>query len=492
MSWSKKPYFWAGIAVRTVCAPFLLQWFHPDERQMLEFAHFQAHGRLHPFLESRLHLRNQTFPWLESWLIRLCDALGFHTPWAYLTLTHLVLSVLSWVSLAALVEYFAERNPESTRESRILGWIFALFWIFPWLYSRQLSEAVSLIPTVWLFLAIQRRQFARAGIWAGLTSIFRYPSALWVVGGFLLLLASRANRRKVKPWIAAALGFLVVLGLGGLADLHTYGKFLESAPAYWNFNRPHGPVEAMFGNDGLDTYLHWFDFILTPWLGGAFILVALFALSNSNSLFIFTLPYIAGHIWTPHREPRFMLPLTPFLILAIAEFWVSTRFQTAFERFRLREPKILRVLATAMWVHIAFNFAWYPLNAWAQWTSAQGTLTRHYKDLAAKPTRFITLADPVIDALMPQNTRWANSECQWHRAPLKNEAASRVWILSEDPPQSCIPAVEDLVPTLTSRTLQRLLRVRVARLWECNDAALQHICPTGIKDNPAGEPLANL
>src|SRR4051812_37524848 len=91
-------YFWAGFALRLLCVPFLLQWFHPDERQMLEFAHFHAHGRLHPFLESELFLRNQTLPWLFAWIIRGCDAVGLANPWAYLTAIHAVIAIFSWVS----------------------------------------------------------------------------------------------------------------------------------------------------------------------------------------------------------------------------------------------------------------------------------------------------------------------------------------------------------------------------------------------------------
>src|SRR5687768_6510416 len=96
-------WFWAGLAARLATVPFLLQWFHPDERQMLEFAHFHAHGRLHPFMESQLHLRNQTLPWLFSWFVQACDFLGLSAPHAWLMVIHALIGTLSWVAMALLI-----------------------------------------------------------------------------------------------------------------------------------------------------------------------------------------------------------------------------------------------------------------------------------------------------------------------------------------------------------------------------------------------------
>ncbi len=483
-------YFWAGLLVRILVAPFLLQWFHPDERQMLEFAHFHAHGRLHPFMESQLHLRNQTLPWLLSYVIRACDGVGLSSPWAYLSAFHVLIGLWSWLGLMALIKYFKETFPGHPETARALGWIFALFWGFPFLYSRQLLEAVSAPSTYFLLLAVSRWQPLRAGFWAGVTTFLRYPSALWAFGGAIAALFVPATRRS-RPWARsialAALSCLVAIAIGGLADWSTYGEFLRSAPAYWDFNRPHGPVEKMFGNDSLWVYWRWFEFLLTPWLAPLFIALAAYALFRSPFLAAFCIPYLLAHFWTPHREPRFMLPLTPILFLVIAEAHARGQLRFLSNSWRHASRPVRGALVTMLMLHLGINFAWFPMNAWAQWKSAQGTLIRYYQELGRVPTHLIVKADPVIDALVPVDVRWADTDCQWHRPPLP--APHPRWLLyASEAPKECVKISAGNVPDFGPLVLKRLLRVRTGDLWRCPDTALVAICPEGFRDAAPDEP----
>jgi uncharacterized membrane protein YpjA len=354
----KQKYFWAGLGVRLATAPFLLQWFHPDERQMLEFSHFHAHGRLQPFMESALHMRNQTLPWLFSHAIKALDAIGLYHPWAWLTLIHALIGIASWLGLCALVETMRDGTPGNERMAKRLGWFFALFWGFPFLYSRQLLEAVSLPSACFLFLSIKKWQPLRSGIWAGLTAILRYPSALFAPGAVLLALFERRKHRLISGLAFGAIGLIATILIGGIADYATYGKWLESAPAYWNFNAPNGPVAQMFGQDSLVVYLRWFEFLFTPVFGPIVLIAGIIALLRQWDLLLFLLPYTAGHLWTPHREPRFMLPLLPFMALALAREWAKhPTLEQYITKFKL-----------ACWALIAVNFVWYPLYIWAQLT----------------------------------------------------------------------------------------------------------------------------
>lgn len=465
MSFVKRPFFWVGLTLRLCLAPFLLQWFHPDERQILEFAHFHAHGSLLPFMESTLHLRNQTVPWLFHWAILGLDQLGLNHPWIYLSFFHGIVGVWNWFGFCVLVQYFGETHTK--KQTDLLGWFFALFWGFSFLYSRGLLESLSFAPTCFLFFSIHRQKSVWVGFWAGVVTVLRYPSSLFVMGA--LLAWHWLYKIKSKDFIAALVSFSLVLFLGGVSDWITYRHFFESAPTYLSFNWPNGPVQKMFGNDSLGVYLKWFTFLFTPWVAPLFIIFGAYTLACNPILLCFTLPYILGHLWTPHREPRFMLPLTPFLVLAMAVKW-------DFKYFEGLRPVLKKIMLLLVYFHIGLNFVWFPLNIWAQWQSGQGKIIRNFSVIAQKPTDLYDFSDPLIDALVPKNTRWADSECHWKRPP---QLSQRVWVLSPSKPPNCIHAVDEIFPPFESKTLARLLRVRVAELWECPHSVIALLCPKG-------------
>jgi hypothetical protein len=485
----RERWFVAGLAIRFLTAPLLLQWFHPDERQTLEFAHFLAHGSLHPFLESRLHLRNQTVPWLFSFVIRACDAVGLAHPWAYLTAFHGIVGLWSMLGFAALVACFRREFPAHRRAARTLGWFFAVFWGFPLLYSRMLLEALSFPAAALLLNAVRERRPGRAGFWAVFGGILRYPSALWAPGAALAAWTRRRIGARELAWaLSGAAGALI---LGGLADAAVYGRFLDSASAYWSFNRPGGPVQGMFGDDSLEVYWRWFAYLFTPWLGTLALLAGAAALAMRRELLLFCLPYIAGHLWTPHREPRFLLPLLPFLALALWEAGAAHDFASrGASRWRTLPGRVRYAIVAMGALHAALALAWLPLYAWAQWNSAQGAVLRGYRALAERPTDLLTRGEPLIDALVPPRARWADPECRWHRP---DAAAARLWVLADGAPPApgCtrVPLPGAWVPPLGSESLRRILRVRTGRLWECPREALAALCPRGLTDAPPGEPL---
>lgn len=452
-------------------------------------------------MESRLHLRNQSAPWVFSWVIRFCDSLHWNSPRAYLFFFHALIGLWSWLGLWTLVRWFRKAHgPAGDRVALRLAWFFALFWAFPMLYSRGLLEALSFTPACLLWMALERRQDWRSGWWAGWSAVLRYPSALWAAGAALLAGTRLATSTKPMPpkrieraMMGVFLGLGSALVIGGLADYLIYGgKVMSSAVAYWNFNRPHGPVESYFGNDSLVVYWHWFEYLFSPWLAPLFILGAFYALWVTPSLLLFCAPYIAGHLWTPHREPRFMLPLTPFLVLAIAVAIQRGKFgQAAWQRLRESRAAWGTVRALIA-LHIALNFVWYPLYAWAQLSSGQGVLVRHYRDLEKQGARFALMSDPVavlgVDALIPPNLPWLDENCRWHRPVQPADANRPLWVLARTQPQSCT-LVQDRVPALP-HALSRLLRVKTASLYDCGrgEAALQPICPSGVKPALPGEP----
>ncbi|MGK5088353.1 hypothetical protein WDW86_12405, partial [Bdellovibrionota bacterium FG-2] len=311
----------------------------------------------------------------------------------------------------------------------------------------------------------------------GLTAVIRYPSALWILGALFLWLY---RHKKLKPLLAAALGVALAVAAGGIADFFMYGKFLGSAQAYWAFNQPHGPVEGIFGNDSLAVYWHWFEFLFTPWLAPFLVPLFAFALLRNPALLLFSAPYIVGHVWTPHREPRFLIPLTPFLVLAAFLAFAQLKYQIP--------ARVKSGLKGLVWIHIVLNFIWLPLYLYGQWNSAQGVTLRAY-ELMKEPARVVSRVDPLIDVFVPEGVTWGDQSCIWHRPLL-----TRGFVLvidrdrpgSEKPGEKCewISSLSDFgfwsLSDGGARALERIFRFRAGRLWRCDEGVLKQFCPNGF------------
>ena len=269
----------------------------------------------------------------------------------------------------------------------------------------------------------------------------------------------------------------------GLADWKLYGHWMESAPAYWNFNRPGGPVAGQFGSDGLDVYLKWFEFLFTPWMAPLVIAVGAIGLLLDTELLAFCLPYIAGHLWTPHREPRFLLPLMPFLALAVARSAEAGRWKPFVTAWKRVPQGLRKAVVGVLLLHGLLQFAWYPLGIWAQLESGQGVLVRNYRLLEKEPARLLAWADPVIDALVPANVRWADPSCHWRRPPISipgrvDESSTPLYVeRATSPDPACEKISSDFLAPMKGETLPRLLRVRPATLWLCPGSVLSKLCP---------------
>lgn len=468
--------FWAGLVARWMTAPFLLQWFHPDERQMFEFAHFQAQGRLQPFMEAMEHLRNQTLPFLFSILHHGGRA------WVILTVTHLLIGTVSWLTMFAWVRSLWNRYPESRRQTIVFGWTLALFWIFPLLGSRQLLETTALPFSILLWLALESDRPVIAGLAAGATAMIRYPNALFGVGALFRV-------RSLPRYIA---GGLLAVSVFAVMDFRTYGDGWESIFAYFHFNRPYGPVQAMFGSDSIEVYYRFFEFAFTPWLAPVFLVVASACLVRSRRMLVFLTPYLIGHWFTPHREPRFMIPLLPFLFYAIWEE-CALRPRPQFAALRGGLSRTALLWQGLLWIHVVINFAWYPWTVWCEWNSAQSLLIRHETLLQSQPARLINEVDPMIDALVPYNAQWSGPDCHWRRpVPATLTRQSPLWVISARNPGDC----EALTPRVAgdggdtgmAGWALRLSRTRWATIWSCPETAIARICPRGMQPPLSDEP----
>ena len=200
--------------------------------------------------------------------------------------------------------------------ARKVGWILALFWMFPMLSVRNLVEFTCIPPLmVAIYWAIkypeknQWKQQLLMGIIAGLAISFRFQTVLFVGGMGLVFLIQREWLKTIVFGVGVALSVAV---FQGLVDYNIWGVPFAEFQEYVNYNwhhsgeYPNGP---------------WYNYFLL--ILGVFIppLSFMFFAGNIRSFrkyLLLALPvfvFFAFHSYFPNKQERFVLPVFPFFII---------------------------------------------------------------------------------------------------------------------------------------------------------------------------------
>ena len=467
------PWLIAGLCLRVIWATGQWQWFHPDERQLFEFAHYHAHGQLHPFLEVELGARNQTLPWIFSTLWRGLDSFGLGSTMAFMGITHLLLGVLFFLMLWKAVESERAQNPWQQTIWEVPAQL-SVSWFLIYLGGRTLLESLSTLAVLGGWIAFRKKAYFWLGAALGLAAFVRYPSALFMLGGVLLVLQTRSAKNF---WLYFC-GSSLAIGLGGIADLFIYGSFYHSAFSYWAFNHPGGPVETQFGTDELSVYYRFFNFTLSPWISPIFISALTWTFWKRKEWLVLFLPYLIGHTISPHREPRFMIPVVVLGIVMI----LGNSDLASMPRVRW-----------ALRAQLCFWAIWGVLQFMAQTQSNQSALLHAMAQLDPPSAVWAGLDRP-IDAFFPvAKTNWLDDRCQWQRdIPSMESPPGEITVISKsspDPSCALIPVpYHTALGWIQSDFWSRTLRSRPGNAYRCAFAATQKLCPTGIRTADADHP----
>lgn len=233
---------WAGCLVTLLYALLSRGVYHSDEHfQILEYARMHLFGSPtagHLAWEYPLQMRSGVQPFVAWCLGRALVGMGIWSPWLAVTLLQLASALLSVVVLLFFYRTVCDTLTLSGRKWFLLTG-FCL-WFMAYLHVHFSAEMLS--GNLMLLLAALTMRWLRHGdggreaAWgvllgavAGLLFIVRYQTGFALLGYGLWLLV---YRRRWRLYAGLAVGVIVMLGVGMLADRWLYGEW-TCAP--WNY-----------------------------------------------------------------------------------------------------------------------------------------------------------------------------------------------------------------------------------------------------------------
>lgn len=253
-------------------------------------------------------------------VLSLCRVAGITDPYS----EALVLRLLSGLLAIVIIYYFIRSSLPLIREDRRKYYILLSYflWFLPFLNVRFSSENWSGLFFLAAVAAIQQNHkkemagFIGAGVFAGLSFLFRFQSAFLEAGLFLWLIF--VAKEKWGNLLIFGISWLFVLQIGVLIDSWYYGEYVLSAWNYFDQNVIRGVAES-FGTSPW-YFLPLYVIILPGIPIGLLIALAFLLLlikKPRNMLVWITLPFLLAHAISPHKEGRFLFPLVNLIPLLL-------------------------------------------------------------------------------------------------------------------------------------------------------------------------------
>jgi GPI mannosyltransferase 3 len=305
-------------------------YFNLDEHfQIIEFAGTKL--EIVPIQNLPWEYKAEIRPWLQPILfIGICKLLrfcGIEDRFIWTFIFRLCCAVGGFFALLKVYRLGKTWFSDKQDQRRHL-WLCTTLGFLPFLFVRTSSESLSasfftigvclllkdLDPSNPAAATISYRRWLLFGLMSGLAFEFRYQIILMAggLGLWLLLLA----KTKGKSIFVASIGFLIVFGVGLLADRFGYGKWTFPFYNYFRVNLIEGKT-ADFGTDPFFAYLY----LVCANFFAPIVLILLISLlvfwtrKPKHVLAWITFPFFVFHCFIGHKEDRFLIPLLLLTIL---------------------------------------------------------------------------------------------------------------------------------------------------------------------------------
>ncbi len=311
----------AGAALRAWVAITDHGLYWPDEvHQTLEPAHRLAFGYGLRAWEFVAGARHWALPATFALWMKAAHWLGADDPRVCLGVIRALLCA-SGLAAAWASGQLARRLGADAWGAAAATAAFAVMGLSAYFAPRAMSETAAALPVVlglaWAMPreATAQERLAGAGLLT-LAVFFRLHCALFGVGLVLLWLA----RRQAKAALEISAVFAAGAVLYGAIDALTWGSWFHSARAYLGFNLLEGK-SALFGVAPPAFYPRHLWASLGP-LWPVLCALALLGARRSPPLALFFAAFFLAHLFTPHKELRFLFPALP-LLCALAGLGIS-------------------------------------------------------------------------------------------------------------------------------------------------------------------------
>lgn len=230
-----------------------------------------------------------------------------------------------WSMLIVYFGYKVTLLLSSGREAKIVGWLLAAFWIFPFISVRNLVEYVSipfLMAGLWMVVKAGKSDqrfwwWFVAGMVFGMAFNVRFQTLIITGGVGLSLLV----HKQWKQTLFMALGVLAsIIVVQGIIDYLVWGVPFIQLYGYVDYNMHHA---AAYVVSPWYTYILFLSGILIPPIS-IFIIAGYFRTWRQLLvLFIPTLIFLVFHSYYPNKQERFVVTIIPFLMIAGVIGWMQ-------------------------------------------------------------------------------------------------------------------------------------------------------------------------
>ncbi len=332
-----------GLALRILAAVFSPGYAMHDDHFVIEDGPFrwflEDHGGW--FDRDVPPGHSVVYPGIIYGILVACINVGITDPQTQMLvmrILHALLATLT-IPLAAAIA----RRIGSEDSARAAAFLVAVFWILPFLSVRNLIEVVSITPLMaGVYLALRRanvRDVLLAGLAFALAFVFRYHTAV-IPATMIVVLAWRKERRMA---LLFGLSFVLAICLTqGIVDLIVWGQFLVAPATYW-MNFVTG--SDAYANGPIYQYLLLIVGLLIP-PTSLILLWCLFKDKRPALRYEVLLPilvFVLAHSLIANKQERFIIPVVPLLLVAVAVAWTDRTSQ--FPR-------------TTTWMNIAWLWFW--------------------------------------------------------------------------------------------------------------------------------------
>ena len=308
---------------------------YDEHYQILEFAHYKR-GLGNPSQlawEYEARIRAAIQPTIAYILIELMNMLTITDPFNQAFILRVLSGIFSIFCIYRL--FMSLRNTISSPVMVFLFFVFSfLFYRLPYLGVRFGSENWSSCFAVWgislLFDYINdpesktnSRNFFLTGTLFGLSFLFRYQSAILLVG--IALWACVYHFKNIRYWLIMFLGFVFIIVLGFLIDRWFYGEWVLTT---WNYFRVN-LLEGKASEFGTEPWWWYFKALLSYgklryFEGLTLLLILLFMVREfKNPITWMLIPFLGVHFLIPHKEFRFISPMfyfVPYMVISSLDY----------------------------------------------------------------------------------------------------------------------------------------------------------------------------
>ncbi len=315
--------------------------------------------------EQKVQLPNYRSPFLTYYLSpwsQFAHLLGLNSPQRQAQAIELGLAIMSLIGFFGLALYFRHARESRAFEHWSL-WLYALYPVLPFATTRAFGESAA-IPFVliafgsWTAFALtgyqRSRYFSLSMLCFIVACFFRFQAGIWL----LPVMVNLIWRRDMKSFKTLSLMAVLALGIQSVLDFSVDRAPLGTILNYLLENA--GGAQKYGVTPWYSTWATVAGFMLVPFTLPLFANMKTNVYKKDRHLWILILFFVLIHSLIPHKEERFLYPVLPLLLIALARLLSESelrKFDPGFDgiyfRFLLKPFVIL--LCSVGTLAIAFS-----------------------------------------------------------------------------------------------------------------------------------------